>query len=100
MTGLSDLQAPQIAPPLDDSFRPAVLQTRPSTGESSIHIALERSPDSISRASISTSHPFLLERWLKFLLWSRGAHRIHFAGPKELADKLREHYLATPTGKF
>ena len=67
-----------------------------------IEVALERSPDSISRASceIPASDFRLLERWLKFLLWSRGAHRIHFAGPKELCDALRRHYTDTLTGKF
>ena len=65
-------------------------------------VALERSADSISRvtAEIPGGDFRLLERWVKFLLWSRGAHRIHFAGPKELCDQLRRHYAETATGKF
>src|SRR6266850_7939620 len=67
-----------------------------------VEVALERSPDSISRAAceIPANDFRLLERWVKFLLWSRGAHRIHFAGPKELCDALRRHYTDTLTGKF
>jgi predicted NBD/HSP70 family sugar kinase len=105
------LEAPRIQPPLDGEFRPAVLQThafreRARRSGVPIEIALERSPSSISRAPFAALEPddgsnfFLVERWLKFLLWSRGGHRIHFAGPEEIAEKLRQHYLSTPTGKF
>jgi predicted NBD/HSP70 family sugar kinase len=37
---------------------------------------------------------------LKFLLWSRGGYKIHFAGPEELGRKLQEHYCASATGRF
>lgn len=107
----SSLQAPRIQPPLDEEFRPAALQTRSflkpaRRSDAPIEIALERSPNSISRATFAGletddgSNFFLIERWVKFLLWSRGGHKIYFAGPKEIAEKLRQHYLSTPTGKF
>ena len=41
-----------------------------------------------------------LERVVKFLLWSRGAHRVHFAGPVDLGTRLQQHYRESPTGKF
>ena len=67
-----------------------------------VEVALERSADSVSRAAadIPAGDFRLLERWLKFLLWSRGAHRIHFAGPKELCQRLQRHYAESATGKF
>src|SRR2546426_4509016 len=90
-----------IVPPLEPDFRPAALAMHGAKGVR-IEVALERSPDSISRASceIPASDFRLLERWLKFLLWSRGAHQVHFAGPKDLCDQLRRHYTDTPTGRF
>ena len=41
-----------------------------------------------------------MERWLKFLLWSRGACKIHFAGPTDLAEQLQRHFRETSTGRF
>src|SRR6185436_20447124 len=41
-----------------------------------------------------------IERLLKFLLWSRGGHKIYFAGPAGLGQQLRQHYQTSPTGKF
>lgn len=106
-----ELIAPRVVPLLDADFRPAVLQMRalrPADLRSGlrIEVALERSAQSISRAELvlkdqnAASNFFLVERWLKFLLWSRGAHRVHFAGPTELCEKLREHYSKSATGKF
>ena len=66
-----------------------------------IDVALERSPRSISHATYAGGHDFfLVERWIKFLLWSRGGHRIHFAGPPDLGEKLRQHYANSATGRF
>lgn len=92
---------PKITPPFQPEFEPAVLAMRDKNGVK-VEVALERSPDSISRAiaEIPDGNFRLLERWLKFLLWSRGAHRIHFSGPKELCDQLRQHYAESATGKF
>src|SRR5262249_14421526 len=41
-----------------------------------------------------------LERIVKFLLWSRGGFRLHFAGPAAFAEKLAAHYRKTATGRF
>src|SRR6185503_15221995 len=90
-----------ITPPLEPDFQPAVLAMRGLKGVR-IEVALERSPDSISRAAceIPDGDFRLVERWIKFLLWSRGAQRIHFAGPTALCDQLRKHYAETLTGRF
>lgn len=92
---------PKVIPPLQPGFQPAVLAMRSAPGVR-VEVGLERSPESISRATadIPGGDLRLLERWVKFLLWSRGAHRIHFNGPKELCDQLRRHYLETTTGGF
>ena len=94
-------QQPKVIPPLQPGFFPAALAMRGAEGMS-VEVALERSPDSISRAgaNIPGGEFQMLERWVKFLLWSRGAHRIHFNGPRELCDRLRRHYTETATGKF
>ncbi|HKQ39618.1 MAG TPA: ROK family protein, partial [Verrucomicrobiae bacterium] len=92
---------PKIIPPLQPEFQPAALAMR---GEKSlrVEVALERSADSVSR--VTTDIPGgdfrLLERWIKFLLWSRGGHRIHFSGPKELCGQLQRYYAESATGKF
>jgi 2-amino-4-hydroxy-6-hydroxymethyldihydropteridine diphosphokinase len=41
-----------------------------------------------------------VERLIKFLLWSRGGYRVHFAGPAELGKQLQNYYKQTATGKF
>ena len=86
---------------LESDFQPAALAMRGAKGVR-MEVALERSEDSISRAAAEMpGGDFrLVERWVKFLLWSRGAHRIHFAGPSELCEELRRHYADTATGKF
>lgn len=107
---------PKIVPKLDPNFRPAILankEYRRQLAESgrpvSIHVALERGKDSISRFQsqvFSQDHErakgnfTYIERWLKFLLWSRGAGKIYFAGPTELASQLKSHYADAPTGQF
>ncbi|MDQ8190470.1 ROK family protein [Roseibacillus persicicus] len=41
-----------------------------------------------------------IERTLKFLLWMQGGSRIHFYGPRRLADYLRATYSATGARVF
>ncbi len=108
--------APRVTPELDPWFRPAVLANRAfrdlarGTGQAvPVRIALEQADGSVFRFEteiLPETHPQAglnpghLERWLKFLLWSRGGFRIHFAGPKPLAELLQRHYREHPTGKF
>jgi predicted NBD/HSP70 family sugar kinase len=112
----SFLVAPRTTAALDPQFRPAVLANRRLREEAGkfgvplrIDLAFERSDGSISRHAtelLAEKHPqaeqnfFFVERLCKFLLWSRGAFRVHFAGPKDLFSKLQRHYKETPVGKF
>src|SRR5437899_8428293 len=107
---------PTIRPALDSQYHPAVLANRAfraaakATGKPvKVGIALERSPESVSRFEaelLPDEHPkapqnFLFsERLLKFLLWSRGGHKIYFAGPRELWLRLERYYRESPAGKF
>jgi len=101
---------------LDGQFRPAVLANRAfgqavkASGKAlPVQLALERADGSISRYQTTVlpeGHPeeassfTFVERLLKFLLWSRGGYKIHFAGPAQLFQKLQAHYRETPTGRF
>lgn len=108
------LVAPKIAPVLDPGFRPAVLANRAfrqTAGADAVpvEVALERTEGEVSRFSTvvcpegrpgAAGNFIYLERWLKFLLWSRGGCKIHFAGPPALAAELRRHYGESATGVF
>lgn len=109
-----DLPPPRTTPPLDPAFRPALLANRNFRAQAArapvqIHLALERADGSVSRHQTvicgpaqpgSSGNIACLERLLKFLLWSRGGCKIHFAGPSEIAAQLQKHYRESATGKF
>jgi predicted NBD/HSP70 family sugar kinase len=103
------LVRPRILPRLDRHFRPAVLANRSFATHATVpvEVALERG--AISRFAtqvVAAGHPEArgnfryIERWLKFLLWSRGACKVHFAGPPDAAEHLQHHYRDTTTGRF
>lgn len=110
------LVAPRITPVLEPAFRPAVLARRAfrQAAEASgravpLRIALEQPDGSVSHSRLELlppDHPeaganqFFAERHIKFLLWSRGGHRIYLAGPADLADTLGRHYAIESTGRF
>jgi predicted NBD/HSP70 family sugar kinase len=110
------LVAPRITPVLDPAFRPAVLANRAFRvlcaavpGSPLVRLALEQADGSIFRFQtpvLPAAHPqaaanaVYLERFVKFLLWSRGGWRLHLDGPRELADALAAHYRDTVPGKF
>ncbi len=110
------LVAPTVTPVLDPTFRPAVLAARAfraevaaSGGGVPVRLAIEQADGSIFRfdlAVLPASHPgaggnaAFVERFVKFLLWSRGGWRIHVDGPTELVEALRAHYVDTATGRF
>ena len=110
------LPAPRRTPPLDPSFRPAVLanalfRRRVEAGASSapVTISLEQPDGSVFefRTAVfadeersSGANYAYCERLLKFLLWSRGGFRVHLVGPPRLCERLREHYARDPTGTF
>lgn len=111
-----NLVAPKITPPLDPHFRPASLANRAFRQETArigsavpVQIAIEQADGSTFRFEtnlLPDSHPgsagnfTYLERFVKFLLWSRGGFRIHTNAPKALVEKLQAHYRNDATGKF
>ncbi len=111
--GLS-LVRPAIAPVLDPDFRPAVLANRAFRQAAerqpvAVSLALERADGGVSRfdtvvadASLAESagNFMVVERLVKFLLWSRGGWKVHFCGPAELGHQLQAHYRETATGRF
>lgn len=110
------LVAPRITPVLDPQFRPAALANRnfreevgASRDAEPVRIAVEQEDGSIFhfRTKIfAEKHPAAagnfryLERFMKFLLWSRGGFRIYFDGPVNMHARLVAHYQETATGKF
>lgn len=109
------LVAPRIAPVLDPGFRPAALANRAfrhqafQAGGPLIQLAVEQADGSIFRFEtplLPQAHPdssgnfTYLERYLKFLLWSRGGYRIYTNAPSELVDQLEHYYRRHRTGRF
>jgi predicted NBD/HSP70 family sugar kinase len=110
------LVAPRVTPVLEPAFRPAVLANRAfvalaqaSGSPVPVRIAIEQADGSIFRFEtvvLPEEHPsaaansVYLERYVKFLLWSRGGWRIHVDGPSSLVAALTAHYRDTPTGRF
>jgi len=110
------LVAPRVTPVLHPAFRPAALANRAFRAELSaspsripVLLALEQADGSISHfqtAIFPEEHPkaggnfAYLERIVKFLLWSRGGCRLHFAGPQSLATRLGAYYRDSATGRF
>ena len=108
------LLRPRFVPVLEPDFCPAVLANRafrqavqgPAVP---VRLGLERADGLISvwdTVVARDDHPqaqgnfTYLERFLKFLLWSRGGWRVWFGGPPELGRRLQEHYGTSRTGAF
>ena len=110
------LVAPRIPPALDPAFRPAVLAVRAfdalvaaTPDPVTVRLALEQADGSTFRFDtrvLPASHPQAaanathLERFAKFLLWSRGGWRLLVDGPPALVAGLAAHYRDTATGRF
>lgn len=109
-----DLIQPKIQLPLGEDFRPAVLANRhfitklEGNGIPFI-IGLERDNGEVSRYEtkvLPPSHPEknsnfkYVERLLKFLLWQRGGYKIFVGGPKELGQKIEQHYSQKGDRRF
>lgn len=110
------LVAPRLTPVLDPAFRPPVLanrafreKVRASGAPVPVAVALEQADGSVYRFAtqvLPAGHPeaagnfYYLERWVKFLLWSRGGWRLHIAAPPELVEALQRHYRETEAGRF
>ncbi len=106
------LPEPRVTPVLDRAFRPAVLAshayrrlaaTRP--GRQPLRLALEQADGSIFHFDTEVAPDMpgttrYVERYLKFLLWSRGGFRLYVDGPATISTALAAHYAQTPTGRF
>ncbi len=101
-----ELIPPRFVPPLEESFRPAVLANHAFLQETAregveLVFGLERENGNLSRFStrvFPSGHPKFsanlpyAERLLKFLLWQRGGFRVYIGGPAEIAEYLQQCY--------
>jgi len=103
---------PGIKPPLDDSFRPAVLcnhafltDVEASGSPVPLTIGIEQADGTRSLYQthvLPKGHPQAeanlkyVERAVKFLLWQRGGHKVYVGGPAEIGEYIKQAY--TPTG--
>ena len=103
---LIPLIKPRVIPPLDDSFRPAVLWNhafldgvRSSKKSVPLSIAIKKEDDSISvhktqifsdESKFASSNYFYVEQLVKTLLWIHGGYEIIVGGPKEIGEYIKE----------
>ncbi len=108
MTTSFRLIEPGLAPPLDPSFRPAVLANRvfrEEVAESGARVplvlGLERVGGTLSRFETTVfpdDHPradanlMYAERLLKFLLWQRGGWKVYVGGPASVGEYIKHCY--------
>lgn len=99
---------PNFVPPLDTGFRPAALanrafqkEVRDSGKGVPLIFGLERPDGAVSRFETHVfpeDHPrasanlTYAGRILKFLLWQRGAHRVHVGGPESIGAYIARCY--------
>ena len=98
------LIAPKVVPVLEPEFRPAVLAARAfdrlardSGRAMPVRMALEQTDGSVFRFEtrlLPRDHPEAaanavhLERFVKFILWSRGGWRLHLDGAADIVSQL------------
>jgi len=101
-----DLIPPQVFPPLDEGFRPAILVNRyfqDHVREIGIPlvIGLERGPEEFSRYETliyPEKHPKAdenlryIERLVKFLLWQKGGFKIYIGGSHWVGSYIQKCY--------
>ncbi|HMA53693.1 MAG TPA: ROK family protein, partial [Acidobacteriota bacterium] len=86
----------------------AYLERARSSGETPLRIAVEREDGLVSAfrtvAPAKDGDPEatfrIIERVVKFLLWSRGGWRIHFQGPAAVGRRLKSDYSETGARAF
>jgi predicted NBD/HSP70 family sugar kinase len=104
-----------LQPPLEPDFQPAALVHRvyddavDAAGGEPLVLGLERGDGSVSRFETrvfpesderAAANVPVVERVLKFLLWQRGAWRVHVGGPASIGDALRDIYSANGDRAF
>ena len=118
MNNILDLgiTSPSVIPELDSNFRPAMLAHQSFLKSASsleeitdVKIVLTRPDESAysfktsilaPKAKSSSLNFFFLERFIKCLLWSRGAAKIYCTAPRSLCDALNRHYASNATGQW
>ncbi len=116
MTSSFPLIAPRFVPPLDATFRPAVLANRAFRTEVAasgagvpLVIGLERMDGALSRFEtivFPEGHPraeanlFYAERLVKFLLWQRGGWKVYVGGPASIGQHIRQVYAVDGARAF
>ena len=105
LPGILDV-APRVLPPFDPGFRPMILAYLAyraavrRADEVPVRLGFERENGLVSTfetlvssdPALSPATAFLVERMAKFLLWSRGAWRVSYAGPRDIGQGLQAHY--------
>ena len=108
------LPPPALAPPLDKSFYPTVLERREyqwvvaeATATVDVSVVLERQAEHRSRVDFrileddtSDDSWRYVERLVKFLLWSRGGWKLTFAGPEDIGSRLTNDYSTSGKRAF
>src|SRR5262245_63704175 len=101
------LVTPRVTPVLDQNFRPASLTNRAfrreveaTGGGERVVIALEQTDGSVfhfktrifraDRAESAGNFRYI-ERFIKFLLWSRGGYKVYFDGAADVHSRLVPH---------
>ncbi len=93
-----------LRPPCDPGFRPIIFSWREyldraqKAGDALLRVAVEREDGLVSvfvtRVPEKDADPaataLIVERLVKFLLWSRGGWRIHFLGPAAIGKRLQD----------
>ena len=110
-----DLIEPQIKPPLDDEFRPAILANQHFQNNLAEHgvpliIGLEREENKVSifeTLVYPEEHPNAnhnlkyVERIVNFLLWQRGGYKLFFfGGNRNIGNYILHEYSANGTHSF
>jgi predicted NBD/HSP70 family sugar kinase len=102
---------PQLIPPLDNHFSPAVLfnrafQTAVADTGVPLVIGLERENGQLGRYETKVfpeGHPqaksnlIYVDRLVKFLLWQRGGYKLYIGGPPNIGNFIRQRY--SPSGE-
>jgi predicted NBD/HSP70 family sugar kinase len=105
---------PKLKPPMDESFRPAVLanqnfQRKVQTIGVRAVIGLERGEGEVSRFETLVypdGHPDFdsnyqyIERIVKFLLWQRGGHTVYVGAPAKIGEYIRKQYSPDGAQRF
>jgi predicted NBD/HSP70 family sugar kinase len=108
MSSSFKLIKPRFQPPLDDSFRPAVLSNQAFTREVEssgeglpLVLGLEREKGCLTRFETQVfpeGHPQAgsnlryVERIVKFLLWQVGGWQVYVGGPRQVGQYIQEVY--------